>query len=82
MAKNEHIVWAYGDKDDGTGQVLILGLTDVGIDYLKGEQKTLVVNPPGKGFANVAQIVVFYEKDKASLKEKFRQAGVQVLEAN
>lgn len=84
--KNEHIVWAYAEKDDKSGQVLILGLTDEGIAHLKrGEgtdKKTLVVNPPGKGFANIVQVVVFHEKDKATLKETLRKTGMVVSEAN
>ena len=84
--KNEHIVWAYADRQDGSGKVVFLGLTDAGIDYLKAgvdtDKKTLLANPPGKGFANVTQICVFHEKDKATLKERFRQAGVILSEVN
>lgn len=72
LIKNEHIVWAYADREDGNGQVVFLGLTDHGIAYLKA----------GKGFVNVTQIVVFHEKDKATLKERFRQAGVAISEVN
>jgi hypothetical protein len=34
--KNEHIVWAYADRTDGAGQVLVVGLTDDGLAYLTG----------------------------------------------
>jgi hypothetical protein len=84
--KNEHIVWAYGERDDGQGQVLIVGLTDDGLAYLKAgvgaEKKTLLVNPPGAGFANLTQVVIFHEKDKATLKQRFKEAGVLVSEVN
>ncbi len=84
--KNEHMVWAYADRDDGGGQVLIIGLTDAGIDFLLAgvgtDKKTLVVNPPGKGFANVTQVVIFNEHDKATLKQRFREANVIVSEVN
>ncbi len=84
--KNEHIIWAYADRDDGSGQVLILGLTDQGLDFLRAgsgkDKKTLVVNPPGKGFLNVTQIVVFHEQDKATLKQRFREANVLISEVN
>jgi hypothetical protein len=84
--KNEHIVWAYADRTDGAGQVLVIGLTDEGLEFLRAgvgtEKKTLLVNPPGKGFANVTQVVVFHEKDKATLKARFHQAGVLVSEAH
>lgn len=84
--KNEHIVWAHADREDGAGKVVMLGLTDHGIAYLKAgegnEKKTLLANPPGNGFHNVTQIIIFHEKDKATLKERFRQAGVIVSEVN
>lgn len=74
--KNEHIVWAYADAADGSGKVVILGITDAGLEFLKAEPKqTLLANPPGLGFANVTQIVVFHEKDKATLKQRLAQAG-------
>lgn len=86
MMKNEHLVWAYSDDPGSRGKVVIIGLTDDGIAYLQagegGEKKTLLANPPGKGFANVTQIVVFHEKDKATLKQRFREAGVFVSEVN
>jgi hypothetical protein len=86
MIKNEHIVWAYADRQDGIGQVLVIGLTDTGLDFLKAgtgtDKKTLVVNPPGTGFRNVTQVVVFHEHDKATLKQRFREAGVPVSEVN
>ena len=81
--KNEHIVWAYADREDGNGQVVIVGLTDQGLQYLQSTPgQTLLVNPPGTGFTNVTQIIVFAEKDKATLKLRFNQAGVLVSEVN
>ena len=81
--KNEHIVWAYADRTDGAGQVVMIGLTEQGLAYLKNTPgQTLLVNPPGSGFTNVTQIVVFAEKDKATLKERFRQAGQIVSEVH
>lgn len=84
--KNEHIVWAYGDREDGKGQVLIVGLTDTGLDYLRaGEgtgKKTLTITPPGNGFANVANVIVFHERDKETLKQRLRESGLLVSEVN
>lgn len=81
--KNEHIVWAYGDRKDNKGQVVIVGITEQGLDYLRNDPgMTLVVDPPGNGFAMVTQIIVFHEKDKATLKERLRQAGTIVSEVN
>jgi hypothetical protein len=83
LIKNEHIIWAYAEREDGTGQVVIVGLTEMGLKYLKNTPgQTLLINPPTNGFANVTQIVVFAEKDKATLKERFRQAGVIVSEVH
>lgn len=84
--KNEHIVWAYGERDDGTGQVLILGVTDTGLAYLKAgegaEKKSFVVNPPGRGFANVTQVILFHERDKATLRRRLHESGFIVSEVN
>lgn len=81
--KNEHIVWAYGDREDGKGQAVIVGVTEQGLQYLRNNPgMTLTVNPPGTGFANVTNIVVFHEKDKATLKQRLRESGVQVSEVN
>lgn len=81
--KNEHIVWAYAEREDGHGQVVIVGLTDQGLKYLQNSPgQTLLVNPPANGFANVTQIAIFAEKDKATLKQRFREAGKLVSEVN
>lgn len=81
--KNEHIVWAYAERDDGAGQVLICGLTELGIAYMKKTYgQTLVINPPGKGFANVTQVVVFTAESKQALKDILRAANIPVSEVN
>lgn len=80
--KNEHIVWAYAELEGG-GQAVIVGLTEEGLNYLRESPgQTLLVDPPGNGFANVKHILVFYEKDKATLKQRFRESGVPVSEAH
>lgn len=80
--KNEHIIWAYAPLTDGTGHVVMIGVTDEGIREMRENKLTLLANPPGRGFANVAQIVVFHEKDKATLKQRLRESGVPVSEVN
>lgn len=81
--KNEHIIWAYAEREDGNGQFVVVGLTEQGLKYLRNTPgQTLLVNPPGKGFSNVTQIVIFHEKDKATLKQRFRESGIQVSEVN
>lgn len=79
--KNEHLIWACAEREDGKGTVVFIGLTAQGLQYLKNTPgQTLLANPPGSGFTNVTQIAVFHEKDKATLKERFRQSGVPVSE--
>jgi hypothetical protein len=81
--KNEHIVWGYAEREDGAGQVVIVGVTDTGIAHMKATHgQTLVINPPGTGFSNVTQIVVFAAASKAELKDILRSAGVPVSEVN
>jgi hypothetical protein len=81
--KNQHIIWAYADRLDGSGKVVLVGLTEVGLDYLRQELgQTLLIDPPGNGFFNVTQIVVFHERDKDALKARLREAGLIVSEVN
>jgi hypothetical protein len=86
MIKNEHIVWGIGELDEGKGQVLMIGVTDTGLEYLRAgvgkEKKTLLLNPPPPGFSNVTQVIVFHEKDKATVKQRFAEAFDIVSERN
>jgi hypothetical protein len=81
--KNEHIVWAFGDLDVG-GQVVICGLTEQGLQYLKNSpgQTLLVTRPAGVNFTDIKQIIVFHEKDKETLKARLRESGKLVSEAH
>jgi DNA-binding PadR family transcriptional regulator len=81
--KNEHLVWAYGEREDGAGQVVIIGLTDDGLEYLREHRgEILRTNPPLRAFTNVTQIAVLHEKDKATLKQRLSESGVVVSEVN
>ena len=82
--KNEHIVWAYGELTDQPGVVVVIcGLTDDGLKYLRNSPgMTLTIDPPGDGFKDIKQIVIFHEKDKATLKARLRESGVAVSEVN
>lgn len=83
--KNEHIVWAYGELEAGKpGDVVVIcGLTEQGLQYLRNSPgMTLTIDPPGDGFTNIKQIVVFHEKDKATLKQRLRESGMLVSEVN
>lgn len=81
--KNEHVVWAYAKDPEGR-EVVMFGITDVGLAYLKAEPgMTLTAAPPsGMRFADVAQVLVFYAPTKAEIKRLFALAGATVLEAN
>lgn len=62
---------------------MICGLTEQGLKYLQANPgMTLTIDPPGSGFPNVTNIVVFHEKDKATLKQRLRESGVMVSEVN
>jgi hypothetical protein len=81
--KNEHIVWAYGQDGDGR-DVVMVGLTDTGLEYLKTRpgMTLLVQPPPGMKFADVSHVVVFHETTKDAIKALLRQSGMVVSEAH
>lgn len=81
--KNEHIVWAYG-KDDEDRTVVIIGLTETGLAYLRATPglTLLAEPPPGTRFADVSHVVVFHEKTKDTIKAVLRQSGMVISEAN
>ena len=79
--ENDHIVWAYGDNSDLTGTVVICGLTAQGLQYLRDTPgQALRITPRGEGFANVTEIVVYHEQDKATLKRRVRECWLAVEE--
>ena len=81
--KNEHIVYAYADRDDGKGKVLIVGLTPAGCDYLKDNPgMTLNVTAPGRAFVDVTDVVVFGAESKQAVKDILAKAGTIVSEVN
>lgn len=81
--KNEHIVYAYSERQDGKGMVLIVGLTPSGCDYLKANPgMTLTVTHPGKSFVNVTDVVVFGAESKQAVKDILAKAGTIVSEVN
>lgn len=81
--KNEHVIWAYGDDAEGR-RVVIFGITDTGLDYLKSEPgMTLFAAPPHNvKWADVSNVVVFAAKDKAAIKALLRQTGMVISEVN
>lgn len=81
--KNEHVIWCYGDDAEGR-KVVIFGITDTGIDYLKSEPGMSLFAQPPKGvrWADVSSVVVFAAKDKAAVKALIQQTGMVVSEVN
>jgi hypothetical protein len=82
-AKNEHIVWCYGKDGDGR-EVVIIGLTDTGLEYLRARPgMSLLAEPPaGMKFADVSHVVVFHEKTKDAIKAVLRESGMVISEAH
>jgi hypothetical protein len=81
--KNEHVVWAYGDDAEGR-RVVIFGITDTGLDYLKSEPgMTLFAAPPANvKWADVSNVVVFAAKDKTEVKALLRKIGMVISEVH
>lgn len=81
--KNEHVVWCYGEDAEGR-KVVMFGITDTGLDYLKSESgMSLFAQPPvGIKWLDVSNVIVFYAKDKAAVKALIRQTGMVVSEVN
>lgn len=81
--KNEHIVYAYADREDGKGKFLIVGLTPAGCDYLKANPgMTLNVTAPGRAFCDITDVVVFGAESKQAIKDLLAKAGQIVSEVN
>lgn len=81
--KNEHIVYAYADRQDAKGKVLVIGLTPTGLEYLKANPgMSLTVNPPGTAFMDVANVLVFSAESKQAIKDIFARAGQMVSEVH
>jgi hypothetical protein len=81
--KNEHVVWGYGDDAEGR-RVVMFGITETGLAYLKSEPgMTLFAQPPaGVTWADVSNVIVFAAKDKSAIKALFRQAGMVISEVH
>lgn len=87
--KNEHIVYAYAPLLEGDGCLLLVGITDVGWDFLKRESGNfLKVTPPDgrQEFTSVTQTWIVRGKDKqdihAMLKTVADQKGIALTWAN
>ena len=75
--KNEHIIYAYAPLIAG-GNLLLVGITDIGWEYLKKENGNyLHADPPSKEFRNVTSVWVVRGKDKEEIKELIRTVAKQ-----
>lgn len=81
--KNEHVVWAYGNDAEGR-RVVIFGITETGMDYLKSEPGMSLYAAPPKGvkWSDVSNVIVFAAKNKAEIKSLLRQTGMVVSEVH
>lgn len=81
--KNEHVVWAYGDDAEGR-RVVIFGITDTGLAYLKSRPgMTLFAAPPvGVKWSDVSNVIVFAAKDKTEIKSLLRQTGMVISDVH
>jgi len=79
--KNEHLVWAYGQDNDGR-QVVLMGVTATGLEYLRASPgMTLTAQPPdGMTFADVSHVLVFHAATKDAIKALIRQSGMVISE--
>jgi len=81
--KNEHVIWAYGEDAEGR-QVVMFGITEIGLEYLKSEPgMSLFAEPPtGTRWLDVSNVIVFAAKDKAAIKALIRQTGMVISEVH
>ena len=77
MMKNEHIVYAYAPILGGSN-LLLVGITDVGWEYLKKENGNfLKADPPGPEFANIKSVWVVRGKDKQEIRDMLAKVAEQ-----
>lgn len=73
--KNEHIVYAYAPILDG-GNLLLVGITDVGWEYLKEQLGNyLHASPPNSTFSNVKEVWIVRGKDKQEIRTMIETAA-------
>jgi hypothetical protein len=78
--KNEHIIFAYGEKKDAPGHyALLIGITEQGLATLR-DKRTLTIAWPSP--VPITDVAVYHEKDKATLKTRLRESGVPTSEVN
>ena len=73
--KNEHIIYAFAPILDG-GNLLLVGITDIGWEYLKGEPGNFLhANPPNSTFSNVKEVWIVRGESKADVMNMIKTAA-------
>ena len=81
--KNEHIVYAYAPLLENKGNLLLVGITDIGWEFLKKEQGNfLKCEPPSKTFSNIYDVWIVRGKDKQEIRDMIKsiakQKGIEI----
>lgn len=72
---NEHIIYAYAECEKGD-YLLIVGITDIGWEYLKNEPGNyLDVSPPIPSYHNINKVIIVRGKDKEEVKNLIYKAA-------
>jgi hypothetical protein len=81
QVKNEYIVYAYAPNAEKGGNVLIVGLTPAGCDYLK-DNPGMTLTVTQKQFTEITDVVVFAAESKQAIKDILAKAGTIVSEVH
>lgn len=80
--KNEHIVYAYAPLLERNGNLLLIGITDIGWEYLKKEGGNYLHATPPSGQFIVNDVWIVRGKDKQDIKNMInmvaKQAGIEI----
>lgn len=76
--KNEHIVYAYAPILERNGHLLLVGITDVGWEYLKKEGGNYLHATPPSGQFIVNDVWIVRGKDKEDIKNMIKMVGEQL----
>lgn len=72
--KPKHSMFALGEKKDGSGFVLIIGVTESGMKVLN-DKLTLTVAPPQ---VLITDIVIFHELTLDDMRSMFEATGLPI----
>lgn len=76
--KNEHIVYAYAPLlEEGKGNLLLIGITDIGWEYLKKESGNYLHATPPTGKFIVSDVWIVRGRDKKEIIEMIKMVGKQ-----